>query len=189
MASRWQHSGPLRGGGRGYNDPGAHGIWGVHEGAHGLQEGPIKISVKTFFLRSRHNLDKTAVHKTGNPSYLRWLQAHVRLSAPLATLYSIWPALDLNLRPSAPETNALPLEQLAGFENRNFTKSKECSVRRNVLNWTEWLKKLFVRLEMTKKSTKYLPGCWYIFLTLKKLLFSALNNTPKYNLTSSSSSL
>ena len=28
---------------------------------------------------------------------------------PLATLYSIWPALDLNLRPPVAETNALPL--------------------------------------------------------------------------------
>ena len=40
----------------GDNDPGAHGLWEVHEGAHGLQEGPLKwyyeIStwgLKTFF--------------------------------------------------------------------------------------------------------------------------------------------
>ena len=33
---------------------------------------------------------------------------------PLATLCPIWPARDLNLRPPAPETNALPLDQLAG---------------------------------------------------------------------------
>ena len=31
---------------------------------------------------------------------------------PLATLRSIWPARDLNLKPPAPETNALPLNQL-----------------------------------------------------------------------------
>ena len=34
---------------------------------------------------------------------------------PLVTLCSIWPARDLNLRPSTPETNPLPLDQLAGF--------------------------------------------------------------------------
>ena len=32
---------------------------------------------------------------------------------PVATLRSIWPARDLNLRPPAPETNALPLDQQA----------------------------------------------------------------------------
>ena len=30
----------------------------------------------------------------------------------LETLYSIWPAQNLNLRPSSPRTNALPLDQL-----------------------------------------------------------------------------
>ena len=34
---------------------------------------------------------------------------------PLAALCLIWPARDLNLKPPAPETNALPLDQLAGF--------------------------------------------------------------------------
>ena len=34
---------------------------------------------------------------------------------PLATLCPIWPARDLNLRPPASETNALPLDQLAGL--------------------------------------------------------------------------
>ena len=33
---------------------------------------------------------------------------------PLAALCPIWPARDLNLRPFAPETNVLPLDQLAG---------------------------------------------------------------------------
>ena len=28
-----------RGGVGGYNDPGAHGLWGAHEAAHGLQKG------------------------------------------------------------------------------------------------------------------------------------------------------
>ena len=32
---------------------------------------------------------------------------------PLAILYSIWPAWDLNLRPPATETNTSPLDQLA----------------------------------------------------------------------------
>ena len=32
----------------------------------------------------------------------------------MATLCPIWPARDLNLKPPAPETNALPLDQLAG---------------------------------------------------------------------------
>ena len=35
------------------------------------------------------------------------------ISKPLATLCPIWPARDLILRPPAPETNALPLDQLA----------------------------------------------------------------------------
>ena len=56
--------------------------------------------------------------------------AHLRAIAPgqhcssrrkvggelLATLCSIWPARDLNLRPPAPETNAFPLDQLAGLK-------------------------------------------------------------------------
>ena len=33
----------------------------------------------------------------------------------LATLCPIWPAQNLNLRPPAPETNALPLNQLPGY--------------------------------------------------------------------------
>ena len=36
---------------------------------------------------------------------------------PLATLCSIWPTQDMNLRPLVPETNALPLDQVAGFFN------------------------------------------------------------------------
>ena len=41
---------------------------------------------------------------------------------PLATLCPIWPARDLNLRPPAPETNALPLDQLCNciFQMWNF---------------------------------------------------------------------
>ena len=40
-------------------------------------------------------------------------------SEPMAKLCPIWPALDLNLRPPAQETNALPLDQLAGhFKSR-----------------------------------------------------------------------
>ena len=36
---------------------------------------------------------------------------------PLATLYvRFWPTWDLNLRPPAPETNTLPLDQLAGLK-------------------------------------------------------------------------
>ena len=34
---------------------------------------------------------------------------------PLTTLCPIWPTQDLNLKPPAPETNALPLDQLAGM--------------------------------------------------------------------------
>ena len=34
-----------------------------------------------------------------------------------ATLCPIWTAQDLNLRPPAPKTNALPFDQLAGFAN------------------------------------------------------------------------
>ena len=33
---------------------------------------------------------------------------------PLATMCPMCPARDLNLRPTAPETNALPLDQMAG---------------------------------------------------------------------------
>ena len=36
--------------------------------------------------------------------------------AELAILCPIWPARDLNLRSPAPETNALPLDQLAGAD-------------------------------------------------------------------------
>ena len=38
-------------------------------------------------------------------------------SEPLATLCPICEVLDLNLRPLAPETNALPLDQLTGQLN------------------------------------------------------------------------
>ena len=41
---------------------------------------------------------------------------------PLATLCPIWPAQDLNLRPPSPETNALPLDQLAGLSENNYCK-------------------------------------------------------------------
>ena len=37
---------------------------------------------------------------------------------PLATLCSIWPARDLNLIPSARETNALPFDQLTGGKKK-----------------------------------------------------------------------
>ena len=40
---------------------------------------------------------------------------------PLATIYPIWPARDLNLTPPAPETNSLRLDQLAGFLESNKT--------------------------------------------------------------------
>ena len=45
---------------------------------------------------------------------------------PLATLCLIWPARDLNLRPPAPETNALPLDQLAGKVANFKTSQKNC---------------------------------------------------------------
>ena len=41
-------------------------------------------------------------------------------SKPLATLCSIWPDRDLILIPTAPETNALPFDQLAGFFLRDY---------------------------------------------------------------------
>ena len=34
----------------------------------------------------RHFLRRFEVHKTGNPSYLSWPRAHVRLSAPLISV-------------------------------------------------------------------------------------------------------
>ena len=53
-----------------------------------------------FFLRSHLNADKTVafspcvgVHKTGNPLYLSWPRAHVRLSAPMVVntnFYTLW---------------------------------------------------------------------------------------------------
>ena len=43
---------------------------------------------------------------------------------PLATLCSIWPARDLNLTPPAPETNALPLDQLVGTTVNTNLKNK-----------------------------------------------------------------
>ena len=39
---------------------------------------------------------------------------------PLATLCPIWPARDLNLGPPAPETNALPLDQLEKRTSRKM---------------------------------------------------------------------
>ena len=56
---------------------------------------------------------------------------------PLATLCPIWPVRELNLRPPAPETNALPLDQLSLFQMipffflRNFLALKPKS--RNLL--------------------------------------------------------
>ena len=44
---------------------------------------------------------------------------------PLATLCPIWPARDLKLRPPAPETSALQLDQLAG-RNYNAFKPHIC---------------------------------------------------------------
>ena len=40
----------------------------------------------------------------------------------LAALCPIRPARDLNLGPPAPETNAIPLNQLAGFKRSIFNK-------------------------------------------------------------------
>ena len=37
---------------RGYNDPDAHGLWGAHEAAHGLQEGSKGAHQMTF--RNEH---------------------------------------------------------------------------------------------------------------------------------------
>ena len=39
-------------GGKGYNDPEAHGLWGAHEAAHGLQEGSKGAHQMTF--RNEH---------------------------------------------------------------------------------------------------------------------------------------
>ena len=36
----------------GYSDPGAHGLWGAHEAAHGLQEGSKGAHQMTF--RNKH---------------------------------------------------------------------------------------------------------------------------------------
>ena len=92
-------------GAEGYNDPGAYGLWGTHEGAHGLQKGRwcltamtlknqnvrpedlffgdhliltakyVRISAKTFFWRSHHNLDKTA---TLSPFVLEFTKPEIR---------------------------------------------------------------------------------------------------------------
>ena len=61
---------------------------------------------------------------------------------PLATLCPIWPARNLTLRPRAPETKALPLDQLAGKVTvNNFNSIKNLAgmsltaSKRNTLCW------------------------------------------------------
>ena len=62
------------------------------------------------------------------PSPRHWARATQLLSKKchsigehLSTLRPVWPARDLNLRPPAPETNALPLDQLPMSPLNNFS--------------------------------------------------------------------
>ena len=69
---------------------------------------------------------------------------------PLATLSPIWPAKDLNLRPPAPETNALSLNQLASridiynLENawspKVLNKHQKSSSSSKMLKTFQWTK-------------------------------------------------
>ena len=53
---------------------------------------------------------------------------------PLATLFPILPARDLNLRPPAPEANALSFDQLAGYGISSYiSKSLANKWLRNVI--------------------------------------------------------
>ena len=58
--------------------------------------------------------DPYPCHCTGNTFFQRNCRSH---GEPLATLLPLQPDQDLNLRPPAPETNALRLDRLACFEN------------------------------------------------------------------------
>ena len=59
---------------------------------------------------------------------------------PLATLCPIWPVRDLNLRPPAPETNALPLDQLMKHIlpscRQGGRKSKDFVSKTTLITWS-----------------------------------------------------
>ena len=61
---------------------------------------------------------------------------------PLATLYPIWPVWGLNLTSSAPETNVLPLDQLADTLFNPY--SKRCKIDLNpAAGWNEKICRIF----------------------------------------------
>ena len=92
---------------------------------------------------------------------------------PLATLSPIWPARDLKLRPPAPETNALPLDQLAGHFYLTWKNSKT-----HIFRWKPFRRSAYLR-DVPQPSTQPQANLNVIEIRNKKF-FSALVK-PKVN--------
>ena len=80
---------------------------------------------------------------------------------PLITLCPIWPARDLNLRPFAPETNAFPLDQLAGhfgIDDRttqsitSFLFLSNLEITSKYLLWIEYFCEKLPTLKLTNNN-------------------------------------
>ena len=92
----------------------------------------VQINQNQIFHYTRCNTPKRATSSRG-PSPSHCARATQLLSKkclnggePLATLCPIWPARRLNLRLPAPETNALPLDQLALIACTSFLRDIDC---------------------------------------------------------------
>ena len=91
------------------------------------------------------------------PTQHRFFRRNVTAIAeplPLATLCSIWPPRDLNLVPSASETNTLPLDQLAGIRLTFKSINKQAT-----FTWTVAVKRA---KEILLRKMHPMP-CGYIF--------------------------
>ena len=73
---------------------------------------------------------------------------------PLATLCPIWPVRDLNLRPPAPETNALPLDQLATFTNYHyyFFQKNNPIIFKSTKNMLLFLRRFLVKFWLIRQA-------------------------------------
>ena len=88
----------------------------------------------------------------------------------LVTLYPIWPAWDLNLRPPDPETNALPLDHLAGLHLTFKIQEWRKSFYWNTLSfYSHFIFFLYVLL-----------CCCYIRLHLYYIIFYTFYNIQRY---------
>ena len=68
---------------------------------------------------------------------LQWWRA-------IGNTVSIWRARGLNLRPPALETNALPLDQLAGYCNLMWYLRIQCARLGECLHWVAWTYPRFI---------------------------------------------